>query len=665
LTTETGIREKILFVILLSICFLIPLAVTTYLNNQSDLFKNALLQALGGFFVILTVIFSFFTVLRNKKSIKLLQFNSAIDPYIILFLIAAIVTTVFSLNPEVSFYGQYERQIGLITIIMAGLLYYYSRVVLADESRLRKIIFGMETAAVLVAVYSFLQKSGMDPFDIQPIGISRPVSTLGNAVFAGGFLAIVLPLSILNVSLKKNVILRVLFPVLILAGIIVTGTRSAYLAVFFGLAAAAMIYVFSERTKGSIKKLKKPFIAAGIIFAVVVMLVFLFPENQFVQRFLSIFSAGDNTRIYLWRDSFNIFLNYPLFGTGIGMFPNALEGYYSVRLKTDEILKVFDNAHNNFLHILCTMGITGLITYLLLIGAGLNASLRGFFSKENDRDKKILFLSFFAVLISYSVYGLTNFDDISILLYLFLIFGMFGSITLKSKTGSNLKTAAQKLRGYALNILIVIFCVFCIYNSFRLVLADRYYLEGVKAFEVNDIRGTISQMNNAVYLNPACAYYRFGLALRVYSWAAMRGSTNIESKNIMLLQAEQEMLRARKNFISKKECDAVLAMINYELGDMLKADSIKNGILSKDPISINFRLRLIEYYLKNDKIQDAKENLDAIGGTGYESAAVWNSWGYYYLKTNEHEKAEIFFGRVLALDPGNIFAKEMLGKIQK
>lgn len=647
---------------------MIPLAVTTCLNNQSDLLKNALLQALGGVFVILVVAFSFFTGTRNKKNVKLLQFNSAIDPYIILFIFAAIVTTIFSLNPEVSIYGQYERQIGLITIMMAGLLYYYSKVVLADESRLRKIIFVMEAAAVLVSVYSFLQKFGMDPFDIQPIGIVRPVSTLGNAVFAGGFLAIVLPLSILNVSLKKNLLLRVLFPVLILAGTIVTGTRSAYLAVFFGLAATAMIYLFSKKTKGNIGALKKPLIAAGIIIAAFVILVFLFPENQFVQRFLSIFSAGDNTRMYLWRDSFNIFLKYPLFGTGIGLFPNALEGYYSVRLKTDEILRVFDNAHNNYLHILCTMGITGLITYLLLLGAGLKASLRGFFSKENDRNKKIMFLSFFAALISYSVYGLTNFDDISIMLYLFIIFSMLSAVRgcgNKPAPAVPKKNITGNISKYIAGGLAVIFSLFCIYNSINILRADRYYLEGVKAFELNDIRGTISGMNNAVYLNPACAYYRFGLASRVYSWAAMRGSTNIESKKIMLIQAEQEMLRARKNFISEKECDAVLAMINYELGDTLKADSIKNEVLSKDPISINFRLRLIEYYLKNDKIPEANENLDAIGRTGYESVEVWNSWGYYYFKTNEHEKAEIFFGKVLVLEPGNIFAKEMLGKIRK
>lgn len=647
---------------------MIPLAVTTYLNNQSDLFKNALLQALGGVFVISAAAFRFFTGTRNKKNVKLLQFNSAIDPYIILFMLAAIVTTIFSLNPEVSIYGQYERQIGLITIMMAGLFYYYSKVVLADESRLRKIIFVMEAAAVLVSVYSFLQKFGMDPFDIQPVGIVRPVSTLGNAVFAGGFLAIVLPLSILNVSLKRNPILRVLFPVLILAGIITTGTRSAYLAVFFGLAAPAMIYLFSKKTKGNVGTLKKPLIAAGIIIAAFVMLVFLFPENQFVQRFLSIFSAGDNTRMYLWRDSFNIFLKYPLFGTGIGLFPNALEGYYSIRLKTDEILRVFDNAHNNYLHILCTMGIMGLITYLLLLGAGLKASLRGFFSKENDRNKKIMFLSFFAVLISYSVYGLTNFDDISIMLYLFIIFSMLSAVRgfgNKPAPAVQEKSITGNISKYIAGGLAVIFSLFCIYNSINILRADRYYLEGVKAFEVNDIRGTISEMNNAVYLNPACAYYRFGLASRVYRWAAMRGSTNIESKKIMLIQAEQEMLRARKNFISEKECDAVLAMINYELGDTLKADSIKNEVLSKDPISINFRLRLIEYYLKNDKIPEANENLDAIGRTGYESAEVWNSWGYYYLKTNEHEKAEIFFGKVLVLDPGNIFAKEMLGKIRK
>lgn len=658
-------RDKLLLIFLLLLAFIVPLAITKYLNNQSDLPKNAALQLFGAVFVISVIVRGYFSGKGQNSIADRFQHTSPLDPYVLVFLFTAIAVTVFSVNPVVSFYGQYERQIGLVTILILGLIYFYSRVVLADELRLRKLILVMETAAVFMSVYAILQISGFDPFDIQPPGVKRPVSFSGNAVFTGGFLSLVLPFAILNASLKKNKFLRIAFPIFIFSGIIVTGTRSAYLAVLITVAALAILYPFLKGTPVKFKIPKRSLILVAGALSAGVLFILLFPENQFAKRFLSIFAEGDNTRMYLWRDSLNIFYKYPLFGSGIGMFPNALEEYYSIRLKKDEILRIFDNAHNNYLHALCTMGVTGFLSYTLLLASGVVISIRRFFRKDTEKNKKILFLSVFASLTAYMVYGLTNFDDISILLYLFLIFGILGSITLKSKTGSNLKIDSQKLRVHFLSILIIIFCIFCIYNSFKLVWADRYYLEGVKAFEVNDIKQGVGFINDAVYMQPEAGYYRYGLASNVYSWAITKTGSNLKMKNDLLNQAEQEMLRARKNFKSEKECDVILALINYQLGNTPKADSIKNEVLKKDPVSINFRLRLAEYYLNINDPGSAKENLEEIEKTGYVTAEILNARGYLFMKTGKPEEAKAIFLKVLEIDPGNVFAKEMLGRIQK
>lgn len=655
----------LLFILLLLLAFIVPLALTKYLNNQSDLPKNAALQFFGAVFVISVIVRGYFSGNGQNSIADRFQHTSPMDPYVLVFLFIAVAVTIFSVNPAVSFYGQYERQIGLVTILMLGLIYFYSRVVLEDESRLRKLILVMETAAVLVSVYAILQRFGIDPLDIQPPGVKRPVSFSGNAVFAGGFLSLVLPFAILNTSLKKNKILRITFPVLIFSGILVTGTRSAYLAVLTAVISIALLYPLLKEKPGKLRIPKRSLISITAVLFAGVLFILLFPENQFVKRFLSIFAEGDNTRMYLWRDSLNIFYEYPLFGPGIGMFPNALEEYYSIRLKKDEILRIFDNAHNNYLHALCTMGVTGFLSYTLMLASGVVISIKGFFRKDTEKNKRILFLSIFASLAAYMVYGLTNFDDISILLYLFLIFGILGSITLKSKTGSNLKISAQKLRLHVSSTLIVIFCIFCIYNSFMLVWADRSYLEGVKAFEVYDIKQGVGFINDAVNMQPESGYYRYGLSSNVYNWAITKTGSNLKMKNDLLNQAEQEMLRARKNFKSEKECDVILALINYHLGITPKADSIKYEVLNKDPISINFRLRLAEYYLNINDPGSAKENLEEIEKTGYVTAEILNARGYLFMKTGKPEEAKAIFLKVLEIESGNVFAKEMLGRIQK
>lgn len=658
---------KITFVLFCLIVISVPLAVTTYLNNQSDLPKSALLQITGSLFM-LSVIFIYFKEQfreRENSEIELPGFSKELDPYIIFFLLAALLSTVFSMNSRISFFGQYERQYGLTLLVFSTMIYFFSASVYTAKKNIQRLLFITELVSLCVATYAVLQWSGLDPFELQPFGDKRPVSFLGNAVFTGGFLAMNLPVSLLNVTGKKNIFIKILFPLVIAFGIAATGTRSAFMAVIAMLAVLAVFYPVSSGMGGDSfrKKIKVSILIlfAGFVAAVVMML--LFNSNPFVQRVASIFSSGDNPRFALWRDSINAFLKYPLFGCGPGMFPNAIEEFYSIRLRNDEIKRYFDNAHNNYIQILCTMGLTGLIAYLLVLFSSIRACVRNIFSRS-IKENKFLSLALLCSIVSYAVYGLTNFDEIAITLYLFL----YLSIIRFSFSGSTLKSLVnfkgRMLPVTAISVLIVSFCSFSVYNAVNNVKADRYYLEGVKGFSSQRFNEGVNSMNTAILLNSSCGYYRFNLASAVYSFAASNYKLSRESKTDLLNQAAQEMLRARRTYISMNQCDAILAMIYYELNDLSKADSIKAEVLKRDPLSISFRLNLIVYYSNAGQMDKARDNLEIIQRTGFESTRVWNAAAYFYFKSGDKEKASLYYNKILSVEPENNSVRDMLNKLR-
>ncbi|MBZ0201637.1 MAG: O-antigen ligase family protein [Ignavibacteria bacterium] len=645
----------------------VPLTITTYLNNQSDLPKNAALQITGSLFIISVIVVYFRSVLKGsqKTFAGLLYFKKSLDPFILLFLFAALISTVFSLNPEISYTGQYERQYGLVLIIFITLIYFLSPAVYKRENSIPQLLFIMEIVSIAVAAYAVLQWCGIDPFAFQPVNDKRPVSFLGNAVFTGGFLAINLPISLLNTSGKKNLPAKIIFPLVIVFGIAATGTRSAYIAVTAAFIVLAFFYPVAAGMGGaSLKKTIKVsglILFGGIVLAIAVTIIF--NNNPFILRVLSIFSSSDNPRFALWRDSFDIFLKYPLFGPGIGMFPNALEEFYSLRLRNDEIRKYFDNAHNNYIQVLCTMGITGLIAYMLILFSSINASIKGIYSSTEKRDK-LLFLSLMCVLAAYAIYGLTNFDEIAITLYIFVYLSVIRFVYKKNTMQYKWDSKGFLFTSIAISLIILSFCSYSTYNIINNIRADRYYLEGIKYFSDQKFTEGVNKINSAILLNSSCGNFRYNLAVNVYGFAVTNNKLSVESKSNLLNQAAGEMLRARKTFISINSCDAILAMIYYEQGDINKADSTKNEVFKRDPLSMNFRLNLIMYYSKSDQMDKARENMKQVLKTGFESVGVWNAAAYYYYKTGDKVKASFYYNKVLSAEPGNKAVIDMLEKLK-
>lgn len=646
----------------------VPLAVTMYFENPVDLVKMSAFIITGSFFIIFSIVILTEDKLRNKSKFSF-TINRSIDIPILLFLTAAVVSTVFSINPKVSVFGQYQRQISLITFLYLVVIYFLSTGILTDKKRFKIFFLLAEVIAVVVSLYSFVQLSGNDPFGIHQPGIDRPGSTFGNAVFFGGFLTLIFPFSALNISTKNNKIFKVLFPVIILGGIIVSGTRSAYIAVAAEIAVILVIYFLVYRNKkgtaGTLPNAGKNFMniknilfIAGGVLLILILYMLIFPGSFLSGRILSTFSSSNNPRLVLWQESFNIFYKYPLFGTGIALFSSAFEEFYSGRLRLLERTGYFDHPHNNFLYMLYSMGIVGLLAYLSIIVQSLRRCLINIF-REVDPAEKILFISFAAFIAGYSVYGLTNFDDVSILLYFFVFIAALKAADTEKTKEYN---ADSKIIA-AVVIPVILACSFNIYSSINDMKADRFFKQGNNLIKQGKFAEAVYNMNTAIALNDYYSDYKYALANTVYRQVFSHETMPKETRMNLLNQAAGQVEGLMYSHYFLNELSALLSLIYYEMGREQEAKALELKVLEKDPVNITYRINLARYYIKKGDLNKADELMDIVLQLRPKSLDAYLTAAYLNFKQGNTDAAKNYCQQILIAEPGNQFAVKLLNDI--
>lgn len=643
----------------------VPLSFTLFFENPVDLVKMSALYITGSFFIIFSLIIITEDNLRNKSNISFV-FNRSTDLPVLFFLIAAILSTIFSINPKISLFGQYQRQIGLITFIYLAVVYFLASGILQDKKRFTLLFLIAEIIAVTASLYSFLQLSGNDPFGIQQPGTDRPVSTFGNAVFYGGFLVLVFPFSALNISSKKNKILKVLFPAVILAGIILSGTRSAYIALGAEIILILIIYFLLKKNNNDTgnasdhngKIYKNIFmVIAGILFLLMIYML-IFPGSFISGRIISIFSQSNNPRLVLWQESFNIFYKYPLFGTGIALFSSAFEEFYSGRLRLLERTGYFDHPHNNFLYMLYSMGIAGFLAYLSILVFSIRRCYK-IISGEINTETKIIFTAFAVFLTGYIVYGLTNFDDISILLYLFVF-------TAAIKAADTEKTKAVEVNSRlitAFSIPLILFFSYNIYSSINDMKADRFFKQGNILIKQGKFAEAVYSMNTAIALNDYYTDYKYMLSYTVYRQCFSSETMPRESKMNLLNQAARQVEGLKNSHYFINECDALLSLIYYEMEREQEAKALELKVLKKDPVNITYRINLARYYIKKGDLDKADELMNVVLELRPKSMETYLTAAYLNFKKGNIEAAKNFCLQILAAEPGNQFAVKLLNEI--
>ncbi len=193
----------------------------------------------------------------------------------------------------------------------------------------------------------------------------------------------------------------------ILTALILTNTRSAWLGLIAGV---FVIGVVRYRTVLAV-------LAAAIV------LFFLFGPEQQVERAKSIVDLNNSTnvgRFNMWSTGFTMWKDKPLLGFGdIDLY----QTYLTYRTPTGD--EPAGHLHNNYVHLLVTLGAVGLSAVLFLFVTIMRAQLATVRKYSHDPFVRNVALGSLAVFAGFAVNGMFewNFGDHEVMIFVWTIVG--------------------------------------------------------------------------------------------------------------------------------------------------------------------------------------------------------------------------------------------------
>jgi O-antigen ligase/cytochrome c-type biogenesis protein CcmH/NrfG len=307
----------------------------------------------------------------------------------LLYILAAFVVIIFfaditGVYPYKSFWSNYERMEGFVTLAHAFVYFLVISSVLSTEKLWNWFWSTSIGVSFILCIYGIMQYLGMAATHQ---GSDRVDASLGNSAYFAVYLLfhifiilyiVVSPrwkLFYLTSTQKSPVEAYVGGAFILIEGFVLfnTGTRGSILGLIGGLLLAALLILIFERRD---KRLRT---ASGVVIAAVIVIVVGFigiRKTDFVKnhavlnRFASI-SVNDkttNSRFILWKMAItSLEGRRALLGYGQENFNYIFNAQYSPKLYDQE--QWFDRTHNVIFDWLVAGGILGLAGYLAFFGA--------------------------------------------------------------------------------------------------------------------------------------------------------------------------------------------------------------------------------------------------------------------------------------------------------
>jgi O-antigen ligase len=330
--------------------FINTLIITPFFNKDGMIIPKLILMCVVSMYFLPIVVLNckYFFNSRIEKVLFFLQCAGLLHSLVVLFISSAPL--------EQQIFGRTGRGLGLITIFSLSIILMAAMLLVNNSGN--QILFSLVIATLISTLYSVFQSYGIDllKWETKTNGV---IGTLGNPNFQSAFAAMVLvPSFVYFWSIKKQHILAIALFIFLIFSIYRTQSRQGFVAGFFSVMIAVMIYfwykskfIFITLTIGGITS---AFIAISGMLNSGPLAGYLY--NASVQ------SRGD-----FWRSAFNTANAHPIFGVGLDSF-----GDYSLRYRDQvaanhSFAEYTDNAHNFFLEQAATGGYPFALINLLVL----------------------------------------------------------------------------------------------------------------------------------------------------------------------------------------------------------------------------------------------------------------------------------------------------------
>lgn len=353
---------------------------------------------------------------------------TVLNMVLIFFLLSFFLSTFLGVDAYHSFWDNHERMLGFFTIFHYIAYYFIVSAVFKNwmEWKLAlKIFLG---AGTLVMLIGFAQKA--DPSFLMNQGSGRVASTLGNAIYVGGYGLFLIFSALLLFFEEKSPFWKAVMVglgVIAFLGMIFSGTRGSLLGFLTGTFFALAGYAIILKNSPKIRKVSLIILTLSAVFLAV---LYVNKEKSIVQnvpvlgRLLNIsFSAGTaDTRMIAWEIALKGWKERPILGWGPNNFFYAFNKYYNPKFLEHGFGETwFDNAHNILMNTLTVQGTFGILTYLSLFVVSIVVLLRSY--KRGSID-----INFLAVGVAFLVAHLVNnvfvFENPTSYLYFFFFLAL-------------------------------------------------------------------------------------------------------------------------------------------------------------------------------------------------------------------------------------------------
>ena len=576
LLIELGLLANLIFV---------PLYFNIITFHTWSLNKQVLCQ-------VLTEIIFFFWLLKFlffKENLPSVKYFLPVLPF--LFVIG--LATLFSYAPRWSFFGSFERKMGLLTW-GHFFLFFFVLVSYLKESpqNFQKVILAILVSGALASFYGFVQFFGFDPFQWDEPGFygGRVFSSLGQPNFYGSWLLFLLPLTLYSFFSSQKFLIKFFLGLLffaLLANLILSQSRGAWL----GLVAGIFFFLFIE---GIFRKKKWLSLGViGVIFLTLIFFIFLNlnpPEiskvsSPILARVLSfgnLFSGSGKIRLFWWKISLNLIWQKPILGWGPEVLRLIFPSYYEPEFSIYEMINSYpDRAHNDILDTLLASGILGLLSYLFLLGSLFYFGLR-FYFKSSVSHFKFLIPFLLTGLFAYLVSLQFSFHVIDTALYFWVLAGMIVVISnfeLPAPKPSPVSQSSQFFKIFNFKPLLLIFSIilflFSLWHfNFRPILADFYFTKAVRARIHDDWPRVLENYQKVFSFSPSESFYRQSFAQTLMDSLEFYRDPKTKEKILALAISNIEQIPPQERTFEIKAYKARILSLKFNLSQAEKDFSL-------------------------------------------------------------------------------------------
>ena len=507
--------------------FFVPLVLFPKTSELFEFNKVVLVYA-----VTIAIVSSWLVKMVSER--KIIFRRTILDYPILIFLGIQLISVFLSIDVRTSLFGYYSRFHGGFLSSLSYSLLYWAYVSNIDYSKTKKAIHITLISAILVSIYGVLERLGIDKNiwvqDVQ----NRVFSTLGQPNWLAAWLTALIPLAWAIIiskgqKYKYKYGLLSIFSLFFLT-LLYTRSRSGILG--FAISYSVFWIGFYLLNK-NVKTIFKPFLQITIL-AIILVSIAGTPWTPGLEDLLKKADTTESEitnipvgpalevggtesgeiRKIVWKGAFNVWKDYPIFGSGVETFAYS---YYNFRPVEHNLVSEWDflynKAHNEYLNFLATTGTAGFLSYLGVLLTIIYVFVAPYLNKRKKKHtkstgKQILPLAFLS---GFSSILITNFFGFSVtpVALLFFIFPAM-MITIATKSDSETTTSENTHLDSMQTIgsgAILVFAFYSLFLLSRYWYADTLYAEGKLQNDFDNFTGAREILLKAVKYAPREAVY--------------------------------------------------------------------------------------------------------------------------------------------------------------